>query len=120
MKKKKDDNGLDYGFRFSHKKKRRLGKSCELDILDLVRLSVAYPDSGNDQNIFIYCEDCNTYMTYMIGKSDDLSGYFICPICKSKVRESTPYHQLEKENEEFLKNNKLDGYSDDDYDEFYN
>ncbi len=117
MSKKKDDNGLDYGYGFGHKKNQKLSKSYELDILDLVQLAAIYPDSGNDQNLFVHCDDCNTYMNYIPGISGD--GYFICPICGSKVRESTPYRQLEKENENYLKDNELDGYGDEDYDKYY-
>ena len=120
MSKKKDDNGLDFGYGFGHKKNSRLSKSFNLDILDLVQLAAAYPDSGNNQNLFVHCDDCDTYMTFVEGTSGDLSGYYVCPICGSKVKESTPYHQLERENEKYLKDNELDGYGDDDdYDEYY-
>jgi len=117
---KNEDNGLDYGFGFFHKKNRRISKSFELDILDLVQLAATYPDSGNDQNLFVFCEDCKCYMTYVKETKDDLSGYYVCLDCNSRVREKTLYNQLGRENEKYLKDNELDNYNkDDDYDEYY-
>ncbi len=109
----------DLGFCFDYDKdKHKISKSISVSGDALRRLSEAYPIGGNYQNIYIYCTKCKKFMLFWIEK-DKKTGYWICPNCETKVRESTPYHQLERENKKFLKDGQLDEYADDDYDEYY-
>lgn len=105
-----------YGYEFECN--RRIGKSTYLDAADVDILHSLWIES-NDQNIFVFCKKCNTYMYFETGKNNALDGKYICPVCGRTVKESTPYTKLEKENEAFLSELEDDDYYDEDDDEEY-
>lgn len=62
----------------------------------------AIPDGkGNDDDLFIFCGKCGTYMDFFAGADNSLDGKWNCPGCGRSVREATPYKQLDRENSQF-------------------
>ena len=102
-----------YGFKFVHNGKS-IGKSILVNENEIRNIGTS---KSNDQNIFIYCKSCETYMDFQVGIKNELDGKWVCPVCGKTVRERTPYAQLEKENEAFL--SEFDDADDDDYEEYY-
>lgn len=102
----------NYGFEFEYSN-GRIGKSTYLDE-DTVNTIGFSGTKCNDQNIFIFCKKCNTYMEFEISKNNALDGKYVRPVCGKSVRERTPYTQLERENETFLEE-----WADGDYEEYY-
>lgn len=96
-----------YGYEFKYKN-GRIGRSVPLEMDDIVKIEST---CANRDNIFIYCTSCAVYMDFVEGKDQLLDGKWQCPKCRRRVRETTPYSQLERENAEgeFI--------FDDDYDE---
>ena len=115
-KKRIDEYG--YGFLYNNRN-HRLSHSHELDIGRILLLRSNYPKSGNEQNMYTYCINCKAQMIF-INDGDLFKNHWLCELCKSKVQEISAYHQLERETEKYIKENELDGYGNDDYDEYYN
>ncbi len=107
----------NYGFEFEYSN-GRIGKSTYLDE-DTVNTIGFSGTKCNDQNIFVFCKKCDTYMNFEVGKNNALDGKYVCPKCGKSVRERTPYTQLERENETFLteQDNDYEDYYDEDDDE---
>lgn len=51
----------------------------------------------NEDHISVWCHSCNCYMEYHNDLGGRLDGYYVCPYCKKRVREETPYRQLGRE-----------------------
>ena len=101
----------EYGYKFEYNN-GHISKSTFLneEAVDTLRLLLI---DSNDQNIFVFCKKCDTYMDFEVGKNNALDGKYICPVCGKSVKERTPYTQLEKENEAFL------AELEDDYEDYY-
>ena len=95
------------GFVFNYNK--RIGRSKPIfeDEINGIDFS-----KRNDTEIplFVNCKKCNSFMDYQPGESGIFDSWWKCPICGTKVRESTVFNQIDRENEEFLN----DIFSDDD------
>ena len=63
-------------------------------------------DICGPNRVYVKCGNCGVYMKY--SETD-----WICPMCGTKVRQMTPYHQIERENREWEKKFESD------YDDFY-
>lgn len=79
------------GFAFEYSKKH-LGKSKVVMNEELNSIGAA---KCNDDLLIVHCKQCGVYMNY-------ISGWYQCPKCKARVRENTLYHQLMRENTEYL------------------
>lgn len=109
---------IGFGFIYNSQN-HRLSHSQEIEFGGVLLLKTDYPGSNNDENLFVYCDQCKTQMEFIKDVDKPLKNHWVCQYCGAKVKESSAYHQLERENENYLKDNKLDGYGDDDYDEYY-
>ncbi len=101
----------DYGFEFEYRSGHLDGNPMLLSKQDMIDIGIV---RGNDQNLFIYCRKCGTYMDFQQGKNNMLDGKYICPVCRKSVRERTPYSRLNEANEAFLAE-----LEDDDYEDYY-
>jgi len=105
------DKQNNEGFMFPYKN-GRLGRSVLLFEDTIRRLN---NDFHNDDNLFIFCIQCNQYMDFLKGKKNALDGKWVCRGCGRSVRETTPYHRLDSENRAYLsKINISDDYDPDD------
>ena len=102
------------GFMFPYKN-RRIGKSFLLDIYTVERLDRKNGVRHNDDNLFIFCVQCSVYMEFKHGIKNNLDGMYRCPKCGRRVRELTPYNQLERENKAFYIS---DSDTDDEWDDY--
>ena len=108
-----------FGFIY-YPRNHKVSHSHILDLGRVLLLKTDYPGSNNDVDMFVYCNDCKTQMEFVRDISDPLKNHWVCQYCGSKVKESSVTNQLERENEQYLKDEELDGYGDDDdYDEYY-
>lgn len=86
----------DSGFEFDYNN-RKLGKSRPIfkDQIDKLEST-----KHNNDNIplFINCKACGTYMDFEEGPTDNLDGWYTCPVCGKRVKELTVYSQLNREN----------------------
>jgi hypothetical protein len=110
--KRKDYNDVytdcsDFGFLFY--KDEGLNESIPLSREQMIRISMG---KGNGDKLFVVCGPCDLFMDFESG-DDELGGCWICPECGARVEEQEVYIQLDKENDEFLKEHDLD------YDDFY-
>lgn len=62
------------------------------DEMDGIRL-----DCANTEMMYVLCGKCNEWMTH------EIAGYYICSVCGTRVKESTAYRQLERENDKYMK-----------------
>ena len=85
------------GFEFTYRNKR-LGHSKPLSWQRCSELGKFR--SSNDDHMFVKCGICSEYMDYISG-TGNLDGKWICPNCSVKVRESTAYNQISRENINF-------------------
>lgn len=86
---------LNIGFSFNYTNKNRLSAS---KIVFKEELDTISPSKFNNDDVplLVKCKSCNTYM--------DFDEYrWICPCCKTWVREITVYTRLEKENDNYLR-----------------
>ena len=92
-----------FGFIFNYNK--RLSKSKVIPKNDVLEIN---PDKRNTDEIplFVNCKPCNELMDFEIGPEDCLDGKWVCPICRSTVKEQTVYKQLDRENEESIYDNQ--------------
>ncbi len=81
------------GFKFVYSK-RHLSKSKMIFKKELDEIDAA---KKNDDLMVVWCKNCKTYMDHGRGATI-FDGFYRCPVCGAKVRESTTYRQLEKEN----------------------
>lgn len=97
--------GSGFEFTYNNRKlsKSRLKPKSEMDEL-LPGGPDLYPEDS-DVPVLIVCKQCGMYMIYQDGK-------WLCPGCETKVRESTVYLHLDRENEEFLNTYLADDYDD--------
>lgn len=51
----------------------------------------------NEDHITILCHACNCYMVYHNDLGTRLDGYYECPECGKRIREETPYRQLQRD-----------------------
>ena len=88
------------GFEFNYSSKR-IGKSKPIfkDVIDTID---ATKSNNSDIPLFVNCKKCGTYMDYQAGDSGMFSSWYKCPVCGSRVKESTVYSQLDRENEQYL------------------
>ena len=91
-----------FGFLFNYNNSR-LGKSQPLEGSEI---SSYEPQKHNNEDVplFVNCKKCGFLMDFEPGQKGNLDGYWICPECRSKVRERTAYTKLERENDAFDKN----------------
>lgn len=95
----------------------RLSHSYDVEEGGVLLLKANYPGSNNEDNLFVYCDNCKTQMEFIKDIDDPLKNHWVCQYCNAKVKESSAFNQLEREYE---KDNELNGYGDDDdYDEYY-
>lgn len=59
------------------------------------------PEKHNNDTMFIRCRKCECYMDFESGPNNCLDGVWRCPVCGARVKESTAYHQLDRENMEW-------------------
>lgn len=59
--------------------------------------------TGNQDDLFIRCDDCGVNMTFTKNSPDQLDGEWRCPVCGQTVQEETPYDLLEEKNRAFEK-----------------
>lgn len=96
---------------------RKLGKSKVVDATMFDHLPAAKHNTEGDSDIYIFCSKCSEYMDFVQGDPYALNGHWICPYCKARVREQTPYLQLGRENRKWLDRYELtDDYIDSGYD----
>ena len=107
-----------YGFIY-YPSNHRLSHSYDVEEGGVLLLKADYPGSNNEDNIFVCCDNCKTQMEFIKDISDPLKNHWVCQHCGAKVKESSVFNQLQRENEKYLKDNGLNGYNDDDYDEYY-
>lgn len=100
----------DCGFLFYYDK--RISKSHVLTREDMKRISIG---KGNGDKLFVVCGHCDLFMEFEAGKGE-LEGWWVCPECGARMRERTAYAQLDRENEEFLRQHDLD---DESFEELY-
>ena len=88
-----DEYGELYnGYRFTAYK-HGLGHSVvltcdeEMDIPD---------ECKNPEKLVIWCYQCCCYMVFHEAE-ERLEGYWQCPECKKRIREISPYHQIERD-----------------------
>ena len=89
-----------FGFLFNYSSSR-LGKSQPLGEDDISSFDSAKHNS-DDAPLFVRCKKCGVLMDFAPGPNDELDGKWICPECKTKVRERTAYSELSRENDAFL------------------
>lgn len=76
----------DFGFKFNYSN-HHIGKSEPLNENDIFVLG---EESSNNQNMYVECKQCGILMDYISGS--DGFGYWKCPICRTRVRETTVYN----------------------------
>ena len=91
------------------------GKLVNLEYLSAAEVSDISIGFGNEDNIYICCKPCGTFMNFRYGPKEFMDGKWVCPECGCSVREVTPYKILDKMNLAFQ--NSID--TDDDYDDYY-
>lgn len=89
-----------FGFLFNYSCSR-IGKSQPLGEDDLSSFD-PQKHNNDDVPLFVRCKNCGVLMDFTPGPNDDLNGKWICPECKTKVRERTAYSELGRENDAFL------------------
>jgi uncharacterized C2H2 Zn-finger protein len=52
----------------------------------------------NDGSITVKCSSCGVHMDFTAGPKNSLDGKWVCPSCKTIVREKTPYTKLANQN----------------------
>ena len=75
----------------------------------------------NPEHIVILCNACKCYMLYKNDLGTRLDGYYVCPNCGKRVREETPYRQLQRDDleddkREVRRQEKLAWENDNDWD----
>ncbi len=96
-----------YGFEFNYSKKH-LGKSKSMSKNDISKIDSSKHNNDDEFPLFVKCKGCNIHMDFMKGPLGVVDSWWICPLCGARVKESTVYRTLEKENEEWLVNNVYD------------
>lgn len=87
----------EYGFVFSYRN-HRIGKSKPVDSEFLRKADKA---TMNSDNLLIFCKPCGMYMNSYEGSSFAMS-FWKCPSCGVRVRMTTAYTQLDRENQQFI------------------
>ena len=98
-----DNQQTDFGFEFNYGS-GHLGNSKSMSSEDMSKLE-ASKRNKHDVPLFVKCRSCGTYMDFQEGSGTMLDGWYICPSCKTRVKEITLYNKLDKENNEWLKKN---------------
>lgn len=96
-----EDNDI-IGFEFNYGG-GRIGKSKPLYESDVAERSFG---NANSELMFVRCSKCGKYMDFDEGVNM-FDSYWRCSECSTRVRESTAYNQLERENDKFLKDGDL-------------
>lgn len=111
-----DIYGIDSCFVFKYRN-RKLGKASIVDASEMDDLPARKHNAEGDDYIYIYCCKCNEYMDFVQGDPYAMNGHWICPSCRAKVRERTPYLELGRENRDWMKQHELtDEYVESGYD----
>lgn len=85
------------GFEFNYYKRISKSKPIFKDAIDILDSS----KSNHDEiPLFVNCKRCGTYMDYQISNSG--TGWWKCPSCGARVKESTVYNQINRENDAYL------------------
>lgn len=76
------------------------------EIIDILPISLKTKllidgGKGNLDNMFVFCNECDNYMNYIIQEDD--FGYWECPCCHNVILESDAYDAIATENNNFEK-----------------
>lgn len=96
---------------------RKLGKAKIVDATEMDDLPALKHNAEGDDLIYIYCSKCGEYMDFVKGDPYAMNGHWVCPCCGSRVREKTPYTELSRENQAWMRQHELtDEYAESGYD----
>ena len=77
------------------------GELTEPDSLSEREVQDQPEGTGNQDDLFIRCDDCGANMTFTKNSPDQLDGEWCCPECGWTVQEEEPYDMLNAMNEAF-------------------
>ena len=106
---------IDSCFVFQYRN-HRLSRAKIVDATEMDDLPARKHNDGDDY-IYIFCSSCNEYMDFMKGDPYAMNGHWVCPRCRVRVREKTPYSELGRENREWIRQHDIsDDYEESGYD----
>ena len=77
------------------------GELAEPDPLSDREVQAQPEGTGNQDDLFLRCDDCGVNMTFTQNSPDQLDGEWRCPECGWTVQEDEPYDMLNAMNEAF-------------------
>ena len=77
------------------------GKLAEPDPLSDKEVPDQPEGTGNQNALFIRCDDCGVNMTFTKNSPEQPDGEWRCPVCGQTVQEEDPYDMLNAMNKAF-------------------
>lgn len=88
-----ENSGFEFNYGNRHISKSKIIFQEQMDAIS--------SGKHNNDMMFVHCRKCGCYMDFESGPDNCLDGIWKCPVCGTRVKESTAYHQLDRENMEW-------------------